>query len=810
MSVRVLRPAGVPRPLLAGLTAAGLTAGLVLAASSARAAGTTVYASPSGSGTECSASSPCALPAAQAAVRSLNDAMSGDIVVQLAEGVYRLSSPLRLTAEDSGTNGYAVRWQAAPSAHPVLTGARQVTGWRQVDSGRNIWQAGVGAGADTRQLYVDGVEATRARTQLNRSQFTFTSTGMRFSDGSLSYLNNLAAQNRIQVESVGSFTDRYVSVQSISGNVLTMQQPGWNNNAFGYDTFTSPHRAGPLFITNAYEFLDSPGEWYLDSGTGVLSYIPASGQNMASADVELPALASLVDIGGTYDAPAHHLAFSGITFTGTSWLGASGNQGYADQQTGSYISGNWNWPALSACQEGCQQFEATRPNWYQMPAAVQVSAATDVEFSDSRFVNLGQTAIGIGNDANAHASGVGLGAGRITVTRSEIYRNAAGGIVIGGVRADAHHPSDTRMINHDIMVSNNRIHDLGLDYRGIVSVLPTYVTNATMAHNEVYNLPYTGMSIGYGWGANEPGGNQQYTNRGLYNYQPRYTTATTASTNKLIGNYIHDVMQQMTDGACIYTLSWNPGAQITGNYCLRINGWFGSYFDEGSKYYTESGNVFSNVSSTWATANYWGGENMGNFTLTGNWASSSGTNVTDGDRGNRVAGNTTVTNGNWPSGAQAVIAAAGVQPVTTTPPSSTPPSTAPPSTRPPSSAPPSSVPPSSVPPSSARPSASVPPGGCTAAYRVISQWGGGFQAEVTLTNASTVASAGWSSALTFADGQQISQAWNATVSQSGSSVTAVNAGYNGAVAAGGSVTFGFLASWNNSVNAAPAVTCTLR
>ncbi|MEU8664070.1 RICIN domain-containing protein [Actinoplanes philippinensis] len=542
----------------------------------------------------------------------------------------------------------------------MISGARAVTGWSQADSGRNIWRASVGAGIDSRQLYVDGAVATRARTQVNRADFTADSTGLRFTNGALSYLNNLAGQSRIQLESVGSFTDRYVSVQRISGNQITMQQPGWGNNNFGYDTFARPHRAGPLYLTNAYEFLDSPGEWYLDPSAGILSYIPLAGQNMSSASVELPTLSSLVQVGGTYDAPAHHITFSGLTFTGTSWLGPSSNQGYADQQTGAYITGDWSRPAFDSCHEGCPQFEATRPNWQQSPAAVQVSAAGEITFTDSRFVNLGQTAIGIGNDANAHGSGVGLGANTITVTRSEIARNVAGGIVVGGVRADAHHPGDPRMVNRNITISDNRVHDLGLEHRGIVSVLATYVTNAVVSHNEVYNLPYTGMSIGYGWGSNDAGGSNHYADRGLYNYQPRYATATTASGNQLIGNYVHDVMQQMTDGGCIYTLSANPGALINDNYCLRSSG-FGLYFDEGSRYYTARANVFSST-GTWATANYWYAENMGNFTVTGNWSTNGSTNVTNGDRGNVVSGNVTVTNGNWPSGAQAVMAAAGPRP----------------------------------------------------------------------------------------------------------------------------------------------------
>jgi hypothetical protein len=650
------------RLMLTGAAAAVVAAavGAVAFAPAALAATTTLHASPSGTGTACSATQPCSLLSAQAAVRSLNGAMSGDIVVELADGVYRLSAPLRLSAVDSGNNGFNVVWQAAPSAHPIISGARAATGWTLADSARNIWQANVGAGTDTRQLYVNGAEATRARTTLNRADFTASATGLRFTNSALNFLNNLANQSRVELESVGSFTDRYAPVQSISGNLLTMQQPAWNNNNFGFDTFASPFRASSMFIENAVEFLDAPGEWYLNTGTGILSYIPLAGQNMSTVAVELPVLQSLVDIGGTYDAPAHNISLSGITFTGTSWRGPTSNQGYVDQQTGAYISGNWAWPAFGSCFSGCQQFEATRPSWNQMPAAVQVSAANAITFSADQFVNLGQTALGIGNDANAHASGVGLGASSITVTGSVFSRDSAGGIVVGGVRADAHHPSDSRMTNRNITLSNNSIHDMGADHRGITSMLTTYVTNATISHNEVFNMPYSGISVGYGWGANDAGGSNDYANRGLYNFQPRYTTATTASNNQVTGNFVHDIMQQMTDGGCIYTLSANPSGLTRDNYCLRTNGWFGLYYDEGSRFFTATNNVFSAI-GTWATANYCCNNNTGTLTVTNNWTSSGSTNVTNGDHSNTVSGNTTVTNGNWPAGAQSVIASAGVQ-----------------------------------------------------------------------------------------------------------------------------------------------------
>ncbi|WP_433056603.1 cellulose binding domain-containing protein [Dactylosporangium sp. CS-033363] len=108
-------------------------------------------------------------------------------------------------------------------------------------------------------------------------------------------------------------------------------------------------------------------------------------------------------------------------------------------------------------------------------------------------------------------------------------------------------------------------------------------------------------------------------------------------------------------------------------------------------------------------------------------------------------------------------------------------------------------------------SASTTGGGgkCTATYKVVSQWGGNFQGEVAVTNTSSAASTGWTATFTFANGQQVSQVWNATVTQTGAAVTARNVGYNGALAPGSGTSFGFLASWNNSTNAVPAVSCTL-
>ncbi|NLT56304.1 MAG: hypothetical protein GXX79_17455 [Actinomycetales bacterium] len=89
---------------------------------------------------------------------------------------------------------------------------------------------------------------------------------------------------------------------------------------------------------------------------------------------------------------------------------------------------------------------------------------------------------------------------------------------------------------------------------------------------------------------------------------------------------------------------------------------------------------------------------------------------------------------------------------------------------------------------------------------MINQWPGGFQGEVTVT-AGTSAVNGWTVSWTFPDGQGIAQSWSASVTSSGSSVTATNMPWNGALGAGASAAFGFIGSWSGG-NGVPTVSCT--
>ncbi|WFE63690.1 cellulose binding domain-containing protein [Micromonospora sp. WMMD714] len=132
----------------------------------------------------------------------------------------------------------------------------------------------------------------------------------------------------------------------------------------------------------------------------------------------------------------------------------------------------------------------------------------------------------------------------------------------------------------------------------------------------------------------------------------------------------------------------------------------------------------------------------------------------------------------------------------TTPPTTAPPTTPPPTTPPPTTPPPTTPPPTTPPPTTPPPTSG--PGGCTATYRAVNSWPGGFQGEVTVANTSSRTSTGWTVGLSLASGQAISSVWNGVNTGSTGNVTVRNADYNGALAANGSTTFGFTATGNGS------------
>ncbi len=103
------------------------------------------------------------------------------------------------------------------------------------------------------------------------------------------------------------------------------------------------------------------------------------------------------------------------------------------------------------------------------------------------------------------------------------------------------------------------------------------------------------------------------------------------------------------------------------------------------------------------------------------------------------------------------------------------------------------------------PTPTQPSGGsnCHVVYSIANQWSGGFQSSLSITNTGSSTINGWSLVFSFANGQTITQIWNAGTSQSGSQVTITNLSYDATIAPGATLnSVGFLGSWNGT-NTAP-------
>lgn len=316
--------------------------GLTAAPAAAAAAPLVLYASPSGSGSACTAARPCSPAGAAAQVAAKAPGMSADIDVDLAGGTYRLAPALQLGPQDSGRNGHDVVWQAVPGQVPVFSGAVQVTGFTSYDAALDIWRAPVPAAAAAsggQQLFVDGRRAQLARTAGTPVGLAVTATGFTTADSSYA---SFTGQSRIEAVNESDWKHESCPVTAVSalpggGSAITMLPSCWSANntsvpnlGFPFNGAGLPAMSSISYLENAYQLLTQPGQFYLDQSADYLYYIPAPGQNMATADVELPVQQSLLTLQGTpgHLAPVNQDA-AGAAYAGSGWS-ANTDRSYGD------------------------------------------------------------------------------------------------------------------------------------------------------------------------------------------------------------------------------------------------------------------------------------------------------------------------------------------------------------------------------------------------------------------------------------------------------------------------------------------------
>jgi hypothetical protein len=389
--------------VLVGVTSLAASV-LVLGSAPANAEGTQVVAAPDGHGTACSVRQPCSITQAKTTAADLSAHGHTDVHVELTGGTYRLSSTLTFGPQDSGHDGGTITWEAAPDAHPVLSGGVPISGWHPTDGNPNLWSAPVPANLVTRQLYADGQRVPRA-SGASPVALTQTPDGFVAADDTLASWRNPSNIEFVFDGGHGSWTQPRCDVASISGKVITMRQPCWDNMklpgtpvapdgdnpAGGFPALDT--NATPSRIENAYELL-SPGTWYLDQSRHVVYYDARTGESPATMSFVAPVLEQLVTTSSTADNPLHGVTFSGITFAYTTWLTPSGDDGFAEIQATMYVRGRNGARTQGLCQYVEPRGSCPFAAWSRPPAAVDLVGTRDVSVVNDVFEHLGAAGLG--------------------------------------------------------------------------------------------------------------------------------------------------------------------------------------------------------------------------------------------------------------------------------------------------------------------------------------------------------------------------------------------------------------------------------
>lgn len=483
------------------------------------------------------------LAAARDAIRKLKarGPLTQPVTVYVRGGTYALAEPLVLTVTDSGMEKTPISYAAYPGETPLVSGGIQITGWEKSEKGE-LWQAEVPGVREgkwyTHQLFVNGERRQRARTP-NTGFFRIDGKimqgkpGFKFHEGDIK--PKWAGQQDVDLVLLQAWTVLRAHIAEVDAGSRTVNL----SREYAPDV---QEEGAHYWIENTFDALDSPGEWYLDRRSGKLYYWPMPGEDMQRAEVIAPVLTELVRFQGGIRGDNRP---GGIAF-GFSPVHDIRLQGFALSYT------DWSMPS-----NGSVDIQGA----FALPAAVEVSDANSIVIENSVFKHLGQFAIELGKACKGNR-----------IIANEMADLGAGAVKIG----EPKDPNDSEEATSGNIVSDNRIHDIGVVDAGADAVWVGLSSGNTISHNEVFNVYHSGIAVGWTWG-----------------YLP-----TSAYSNVIEYNHIHHVGRGvMGDLGCVYLLGVQPGTVVRNNFCHDVTrpdtsyGGWGIYTDEGSSKIVIENNV---------------------------------------------------------------------------------------------------------------------------------------------------------------------------------------------------------------------------
>ena len=515
--------------------------------------------------------------------RTEDNRIQGGITIYVEGGTYAFHEPVFIRPEDSGTKESPTIIRSVGDEKVILSGGISINGWKKQGK---VWVADVpvfnGRPLDFRQLWVNGKKAVRARDvedfekmnricsvdEKNEILYVPAVSIRRLIDNKGNLKAKYAEMVLHQMWCVANLRIRSVEVQGDSA-AIRFHQPESRiqfEHPWPRPMVTTDGHNSAFYLTNARELQDVPGEWYHDIDARKIYYYPREGEKMQEAKVIVPAVETLVRVEGTVDRPVCHIRFEKITFSYTTWMRPS-EKGHVPLQAGMYLTDGYR--IDPKMQRNYLNHLLDNQGWLGRPAAaVRVVAARQIDFERCRFEHLGST----GLDYEEAVQG--------GVVRGCLFRDIAGnGLLVGSFSPAAHEthlpydPADRREVCTQQQINNCYFTEIGNEDWGCLAIAAGYVGDVNIEHNEISEVPYSGISLGWGW----------------------TQTVNCMRNNRVHANLIHHYAKHMYDVAGIYTLGSQPKSYVTENcvhsiykpgYVHDPNHWFYLYTDEGSSFIT--------------------------------------------------------------------------------------------------------------------------------------------------------------------------------------------------------------------------------
>lgn len=516
-------------------------------------------------------------------LRRLNDAKAqAPIHIILRGGNYFLKETVFIRPEDAGTEKSPTIIEAAPNEHPIISGGVQINGWKKLTQqvaglSKNtigkLWVADISKidipQFQFRQLWVNNQKAIRAKDLPADSMGRILSWNKQtetcwIPKSSIKGLEHVGGMEMLihQWWEIAILRIKKMEVVGDSAK-LSFYQPEsriqsehpwpapWISKKTGNSAFN---------LVNAIQFINEPGEWFLDVTTQRLYYWPRSGEEITTAEVIAPYLETIINVEGTTDHPVTHLQFKGISFQHSGWLRPS-QMGHVPHQTGMYMLDAYKLKIPGTADKQSLENQA----WVGRPsAAIALNHVQQTNFEGCRFEHMASTGLDYQKGAQDN------------LIDGNLFNDIGGNAIMVGVFSDPsveihlpYQPTEKRDGCSDITVSNNLINNASNEDWGAVGIAAGHVRSINIHHNEISNVSYSGISMGWGW----------------------TKTVGMMQNNRISENYIHHYAKHMYDVAGIYTLSAQPGTVIENNrvdniyiakYAHDPNHWFYLYTDEGS------------------------------------------------------------------------------------------------------------------------------------------------------------------------------------------------------------------------------------